>query len=71
MWYNTIPTISAAAWLSQVVDLFNDTLQAIMGQPLLASFVGFGVLMLAFGLFALFRRGAGPRGRRADGLHGL
>ncbi len=66
MWYNTIPTISAAAWLSQVVDLFNNTLQAIMGQPLLATFVGFGVLMLAFGLFALFRRGAGARGKKKE-----
>ncbi len=64
MWYNTIPTVSAVAWLSQVVDLFDDTLRAIMGQSFLASIVGFGVLILAFGLFALFRRGAGPRGRR-------
>lgn len=64
MWYNTIPTISAAAWLSQVADLFNDTLWAVMGQSFLASIVGFEVLMLGFGLFSLFRHGAGTRGGR-------
>lgn len=63
MWYNTIPTISAAAWLSQVVDLFNNTLWAVMGQSVLMSFVGCGLIMLAFGLFSLFRRGAGGRWR--------
>lgn len=64
MWYNTIPTISAAAWLSQVVDLFNNTLRAVMAQPVLMSFVGCGLFLLVFGLFSLFRRGAGARGGR-------
>lgn len=61
MWYNTIPTISAAAWLSQVVDLFDDTLRAVMALPVLASVVGFGVLLVGFGLFAQLRRTAGGR----------
>lgn len=58
MWYNTIPTISATAWLFQVVDLFDDTVRAIMGQPVLAAFVGAGVLLVVFGLFHQARRAA-------------
>ncbi len=58
MWYNTVPTVSAGSWLVQVVDLFNHTLSAVMGQPVLAALACVAVFMLSFGLLAwLLRKG--------------
>lgn len=58
MWYNTIPTVPAGLWLSQVADLFDHTLSAIMGQPVLAILACVAVFLLAFGLLIwLFHRG--------------
>lgn len=57
MWYNTVPTISAASWLAQVVRLFDNTLRAILGQPVLVVFVGLEVFILAFWVFFQLRKG--------------
>ena len=62
MWYNTVPTVSAGSWLAQVVELFNHTLSAVMGQPVLAFFACVAVFMLVFGLLTwLFRKGRSGR----------
>lgn len=58
MWYNTIPAISATAWLCQVVDLLDDTLRAVLGQPVLAVFVGAAVIIVIFCLFQRARKAA-------------
>ena len=38
MWYNTIPEISAASWLSGVIGLFENTFEAVFAQPVLQPF---------------------------------
>lgn len=58
MWYNTIPTISATAWLFQVVDLLDHTLRAVLGQPVLAAFAGAAVVIIIFCLFQRARKAA-------------
>lgn len=58
MWYNTVPTISATAWLFQVVDLLDDTIRAVLCQPVLATFVGGAVFMIIFCLFQRARKAA-------------
>lgn len=65
MWYNTIPTISATAWLFQVVDLLDHTLRAVLGQPVLAAFVGRRYLLSSSAC------STGPERRSSDGLSGL
>lgn len=58
MWYNTIPTVSATAWLGQVLDLLDHTLRAVLGQPVLATFVGAAVVIVVFCLFQRARKAA-------------
>lgn len=56
MWYNTIPTLSATVWLGQVLDLLDDTIRAVLGQPVLAAFVGTAVIIIIFCLFQRARK---------------
>ena len=61
MWYNTIPEISAASWLSGVIGLFENTFEAVFAQPVLQLFAMSLLLLVLFSiwywLIRLGRRG--------------
>ena len=48
-----IPEINASAWLLQVLDLFDSTLQAIIGFPILCVFIGLVLFLVILTLFSL------------------
>lgn len=48
-----IPEINASAWLFQVLDLFDSTLQAIIGFPILCVFIGLVLFLVILTLFSL------------------
>lgn len=50
MWYD-VPNVNATAWLLNVVDLFFQTVDLVMEQPLLCVFVAFLIFLMTFAVF--------------------
>lgn len=58
MWYNVIPDLNAAIWLSQTLGLFGNTLDAVMSLPVLRFFLVFLLFLAVMTFFSvLIRRG--------------
>lgn len=62
MWYNDIPELSLSVWLADLVQLFDDTLDAVMVLPVLLFLLVFLLSLVVIGFFALLIR-QGRKGR--------
>ena len=51
-------------FLQAVLDLINDTINALLGIPIFAAFLGGFVLLAVLGLIIMLREAAGGRPRR-------